>query len=92
MNALAVADWTEFPSIETTETAERGYLVVLERAPESWGAYVPDLPGLAAAAETETEVRSLIAEAVEFHIEGLRAEGQSVPEPTTTALWVLDEP
>ena len=47
------------------------YLVVVEKGPESFGAYVPDLPGYVAAAETREEVVALIREAIEFHIEGL---------------------
>jgi predicted RNase H-like HicB family nuclease len=48
------------------------YLVVIERGPASFGAYVPDLPGCVAIGETREEVETLIHEAIEFHIEGLR--------------------
>ena len=51
--------------------------------PTSWGAYVPDLPGCIAAAETLEETKQLIREAVAFPIEGLREAGLSVPEPTS---------
>lgn len=57
------------------------YTVIIERGEKSWGAYVPDLPGCVAAAETREEVLGLIREAVEFHIEGLRENGETVPEP-----------
>jgi len=57
------------------------YLVVIERGPTSFGAYVPDLPGCVAVAESQTEVETLIREAIEFHIEGLRDEGRPLPEP-----------
>jgi predicted RNase H-like HicB family nuclease len=60
------------------------YLVVIERGPTSFGAYVPDLPGCVAVGESLLEVERLIREAVEFHIEGLREDGQAVPEPTST--------
>jgi predicted RNase H-like HicB family nuclease len=46
-----------------------------------WGAYVPDLPGCVAAGETREEVLQLIREAIEFHVEGLRQNGETVPEP-----------
>jgi predicted RNase H-like HicB family nuclease len=59
------------------------YLVVVEKGPTSFGAYVPDLPGCVAAAESRDEVLSLIREAVEFHIEGLREDGQPIPEPSS---------
>ena len=60
------------------------YAVVIEKGTESFGAYVPDLPGCVAAGATREEVISLIHDAIEFHIEGLRAEGELVPEPTST--------
>lgn len=61
------------------------YLVVVEKGPFSYGAHVPDLPGCIAAAETKEEVLSLVREAIEFHIEGLKQEGQTIPAPTSTS-------
>jgi len=61
------------------------YAVVFERGPLSVGATVPDLPGCVAVARTMDEARTLIAEAIEFHIEGIRLHGEQVPEPTTLA-------
>jgi predicted RNase H-like HicB family nuclease len=60
------------------------YLVVVEEGPTSFGAYVPDLPGCVAAAETRKEALALIREAIEFHIEGLKRSGQPVPPPSST--------
>ena len=57
------------------------YAVVIEEGPTSYGAFVPDLPGCVAAAETRDEVLVLIREAIEFHIEGLKEDGQQVPLP-----------
>lgn len=64
------------------------YLVVIEKGDSSFGAYVPDLPGCIAAAESEAEVRQLIREAIEFHIEGLREKGQPVPAPSSSSALV----
>lgn len=64
------------------------YLVVIERGPSSFGAYVPDLPGCVAVGETRQEVEALIREAIEFHIEGLREGGQPLPEPSSTSQLV----
>lgn len=61
------------------------YVVIFERANDNWSAYVPDLPGCVAAGKTREETDQLIREAIEFHIEGLKADGQSIPEPTTEA-------
>jgi predicted RNase H-like HicB family nuclease len=61
------------------------YLVVVEKGPSSYGAHVPDLPGCIAAGETKEEVLSLIREAIEFHLEDLRQEGQPIPTPASTS-------
>lgn len=61
------------------------YTVIYEKGDATWGAYVPDLPGVIAAGDSREEVESLIREAVEFHIEGLKAEGLAVPEPASWA-------
>jgi predicted RNase H-like HicB family nuclease len=51
------------------------YLIVYEKSATGWGAYAPDLPGLGAAGTTLDEVKGLIREAVEFHLEGMRQHG-----------------
>jgi len=61
------------------------YLVVVEEGQSSFGAYVPDLPGCVAAGVTREEALALIRDALEFHIEGLREAGQSIPRPSSTA-------
>ena len=61
------------------------YLVVVEKGPTSFGAHVPDLPGCIAAGETKEEVLSLIREAIEFHIEGLKEDGLPIPAPASTS-------
>jgi len=57
------------------------YLVVVEKSENGYGAYVPDLPGCVAAAETREEVVALIQEAIEFHIDGLKESGETIPKP-----------
>lgn len=64
------------------------YAVVIEKGPTSFGAYVPDLPGCAAAGESRDEVVRLIQEAIEFHIEGLREDGQPIPSPSSTVEFI----
>jgi predicted RNase H-like HicB family nuclease len=64
------------------------YAVVIEKGPTNYGAYVPDLPGCVAVADTVQEVEQLIREAIPFHIEGLRLNGDPVPEPTTLVEFV----
>jgi len=57
------------------------FTVIVEEGLTSWGAYVPDMPGCVAAGETREEVLQLIREAIEFHLEGLKEQGEPVPEP-----------
>ena len=57
------------------------YVVILEQGETSVGAYVPDLPGCVAVAETKDEAMQLIREAIELHIESLRENGEVVPPP-----------
>jgi predicted RNase H-like HicB family nuclease len=58
------------------------YTVFIEPTATGYSAHVPDLPGCIAAASTLAETRQLIKEAIEFHIEGMRDNGDMVPEPT----------
>jgi predicted RNase H-like HicB family nuclease len=67
------------------------YIVIIEKSETGYGAYVPDLPGCIAAAETEDEVKTLIQEAITFHIEGLIEDGEVVPEPSS-ASFVIEVP
>ena len=64
------------------------YLVVFKKEANSYGAYVPDLPGCVAIGETMDEVRGLITEAIQFHIEGLQEDGVVVPLPSSTAAFI----
>ena len=61
------------------------YTVVIEETPNNYAAYVPDLPGCVATASTREEVLEEIREAMEFHIEGMREDGEPVPEPQATS-------
>lgn len=64
------------------------YAVVIERGETSYGAYVPDLSGCVAVAETREEVEQLIQEAIVFHLEGMQLAGLPIPEPTSDAIIV----
>ena len=61
------------------------YTAIIEKAGDGYSAYVPDLPGCVAAADTRRETEALIQEAVTLHLEMLRANGDPIPEPLTTA-------
>jgi len=64
------------------------YAIVIEKAPSNYAAYVPDLPGCIATGATVAESESLIREAIEFHLEGLKADGLSIPPPTSQVEYV----
>ena len=68
------------------------YTVIYEKGPTSWGAYVPDLPGVIPVGDSRDEVEQLIQEAVEFHLEGTRVEGMAVPQPSSFAGVVEVDP
>jgi predicted RNase H-like HicB family nuclease len=64
------------------------YAVVYEKGPTSVGAYVPDLPGCVAVANTIEEARRLIASAIQVHLEGMREDGEPIPEPSSLCEYV----
>lgn len=64
------------------------YAIVIEPTESNFSAYVPDLPGCIATGATIAEVEQHIREAIEFHIEGMRADGHSVPAPRSQVDYV----
>ena len=64
------------------------YAVIIERSPTGVGAYAPDLPGCVAVAESEAEVRELIREAIELHLDALREDHMEIPAPVTRIGYV----
>lgn len=64
------------------------YAIVIEQAPANYAAYVPDLPGCVATGATREETETLIREAIEFHLEGLRADGQPFTPPSSQVEYV----
>ena len=63
-------------------------LVVVEQTATGFSAYCPDVPGCAATGATRPDVERTMREAIEFHLEGLRAEGLAAPEPHSYATVV----
>ena len=64
------------------------YVIVIEKAASNYSAYVPDLPGCVAAGRSRREVEKLIREAIRLHLEGLRQDGLTVPEPSSICEYV----
>jgi predicted RNase H-like HicB family nuclease len=63
-------------------------LVVVEHTDTGYSAYSPDLPGCVATGSSRAEVERTMREAIELHVEGLRAEGLTPPEPQAYATFV----
>lgn len=66
------------------------FVVVFEKAPNSYGAFVPDLPGCVAAGDTLEETKQLIREAIEFHIEGYVEDDEALPAHTCVDAAVVE--
>ena len=66
----------------------RRYAIVVEDAGSNLAAYVPDLPGCVATADTAEELDRLIRGAIELHLEGLAEDGLAIPEPTSRVEYV----
>jgi predicted RNase H-like HicB family nuclease len=64
------------------------YAIVIEKADGNYSAYVPDLPGCVATAATVKDAEREIRDAIRFHIDGLKEDGQPVPAPTSIADYV----
>lgn len=64
------------------------YAVVIENAGPNFSAFVPDLPGCVATGATISEVEHQIREAIEFHLEGMREDGEAIPQPSSSVEYV----
>jgi len=64
------------------------YAIIIEKGNNSYGAYVPDLPGCVAVGDSPEEVRTLIQEAIEFHLEGLQEDGESFPQANSLVEYI----
>lgn len=64
------------------------YVIILEPTDTGFSAYSPDLEGCVAAAADRDATIALMREAIEFHLEGLAAEGLPVPAAQSEAAVV----
>jgi predicted RNase H-like HicB family nuclease len=64
------------------------YLIVIEKSTSGFSAYSPDLPGCVSTGRSQEEVEKNMREAIAFHLDGLREEGQPVPEPQSYSAYV----
>ncbi len=64
------------------------YLIVIEKTETGYSAYSPDLPGCVSTGSTREELEQNMREAIEFHLDGLKAENLEIPQPTTSSAYV----
>lgn len=64
------------------------FAVLIERCVRNWSAYAPDVPGCVATGRTAAEARDRLRDAIRFHFDGMREDGQSPPAPTTVTDYV----
>ncbi len=74
-----------------TLAMKKKFLAVYEVGPNNLSGFVPDVPGVVSTAATLEQMRQLMREAVEFHLEALVADGDPIPEPTTTSVDFAEE-
>ena len=61
------------------------YLAIIERTSTGYSASSPDIPGCVLTGKTKKEVKTNMREAIEFHLEGLRLEGDKIPVPQSSS-------
>lgn len=64
------------------------YAVIFEKSESSYGAYVPDLPGCVAVGESLADAKTLIAQAMKQHLDGLKGDGHPAPEPSSVVAYI----
>ena len=64
------------------------YAVVIEKAESNFSAFVPDLPGCIATGATRENVEEQIREAIEFHLDGMREDGEEIPQPSSSVEYI----
>lgn len=64
------------------------YAIVIEKATNNYAAYVPDLPGCVATGDTVEETGQQIRAAIQFHLDGMREDGLSIPPPSTLCEYI----
>lgn len=68
------------------------YAIVIENSGENFSGYVPDLPGCVATGSTIPETEQALREAIEFHLEGMREDGDPAPSALKETRYLLSIP
>ncbi|MDP9371014.1 MAG: type II toxin-antitoxin system HicB family antitoxin [Chloroflexota bacterium] len=83
----------EHPTTSRVEAVAlvEGYVVLIERGPQSYGAYVPDLPGCIAVGDSAEEVVRMLRETLPAHLALMREAGETIPAPSSAPIPVAAE-
>jgi predicted RNase H-like HicB family nuclease len=57
------------------------YLVIVEETETGYSSFSPDLPGCVATGKTRDEVEQSMRDAIQFHLDGMREDGDPIPVP-----------
>ena len=68
-----------------------GYVIVIELdEADGHSAWSPDLPGCGSTARSYDECVDNMREAVRFHLDGMREDGLTIPEPSAVGTLTID--
>ena len=66
------------------------FLVVIEKGSNNYSAYSPDLPGCIATGKSVEKTVAEMSSAIEFHLEGMIENGDSLPIPRSLNSYLLE--
>jgi predicted RNase H-like HicB family nuclease len=61
------------------------YTAIYAKTKTGYSAHIPDLPGCIATGRTLELTKRRMREAVALHLQGMREDGETIPQPTTQA-------
>jgi predicted RNase H-like HicB family nuclease len=64
------------------------YLIVIESTTTGYSAYTPDENAFVATGSTREEAEREMRDAISFHLDGLRQEGEKLPQPQASSTYV----
>lgn len=75
------------------ERIAENYLILVEGGPPTnYAAWSPDVLGCVATGDTIEECVAEMKDALAFHLEGLAADGDPIPEPSGPGVYVARDP
>lgn len=69
---------------------KRQYLVVYAKSANNFSGFAPDISGCISSGDTLEEMRTMLTEALTFHLEGTAEDGDPIPESRTIQVEFTD--